>query len=271
MCLQRPHNEFMRNGVQEFRPFGLVRAEAGKGGGSSDKVSKDSFRYFARYELSNPACRTPIGAGLHYLLQPEAPVTTKDRTMTTETELDIVEEINVRGTLGQVRVGAVIDTGALMSILPSSLLDQVGAEWTGETQEVAGWNGETSWIPTAIVEIRFPKFGWRGTRLTVLAEERSGILMGKDILNLLSLIIDTKAWKLRLKDGEQVEAASPPPGAVVLPSGGTAYNVPKGYERRLRQLAFEAMKPMDPADIPPADPDAPLPTTPRVFKVKPKS
>jgi predicted aspartyl protease len=186
--------------------------------------------------------------------------------------LEVIEEINVCGTRGQERVRAVIDTGAERSLLPSALLELVGAEWTDETITVAGWSGETSELRTALVEVRFPSLGWRGARLQVLERDDGGdVLIGMDVLHLLSLVIDTKSRKLAVKDGAPLEAPRPPPGAVTLPSGGVAYNVSAGYERRLRQLVFNAMKPVDPADIPPSDPDAPLPTTPRGWKVKPRS
>ncbi len=54
-----------------------------------------------------------------------------------------------------------------------------------------------------------------------------------------------------------------PPGAEVIPGSGGhawAFNVPKGYMPRLVQHRLDAMDPIDILDVPPRDPEIPMPT-----------
>jgi transcriptional regulator with XRE-family HTH domain len=62
-----------------------------------------------------------------------------------------------------------------------------------------------------------------------------------------------------------------PPGAVAIPgSGGRAWamNVPSWYLPQLVQRRLEAMEPIDPLDVPPRDPDQPLPTADELVTYK---
>jgi predicted aspartyl protease len=102
----------------------------------------------------------------------------------------------------QENVDALIDTGASVTLLPKNIADKIGVKYTGETQSLGGaFEGLGDVADVAVVNIRFPFLNNLNylARVAVSAKAKD-ILIGLDILNPLSIIVDTKTHELRIKN-----------------------------------------------------------------------
>ena len=81
-----------------------------------------------------------------------------------------------------------MDTGADVTLLPESTVEQLGIQpMAGQLYELIGFDGSTTSAPVVILDLLFLGRAFRGRYL--LIEEDRGI-MGRDILNHLSLLLD---------------------------------------------------------------------------------
>jgi len=81
-----------------------------------------------------------------------------------------------------------LDTGADVTLLPGSAVEQLGVSpLAGSRYELVGFDGSKSFAPAVILEMVFLKHVFRGRYL--LIEGDHGIL-GRDILNHLSLLFE---------------------------------------------------------------------------------
>lgn len=122
-------------------------------------------------------------------------------------------------TLRNARSGAMIsdvplllDTGADVTLLPRSTVEQLGVPpVAGERYELMGFDGTKSFAPVVMLDMLFLRRAFRGRYL--LTEEGRGIL-GRDVLNHVVLLLDgpNRQWS------EQVE--SPVFGTGSTPAGG---------------------------------------------------
>jgi Aspartyl protease len=85
-------------------------------------------------------------------------------------------------------VPLLLDTGADVTLLPRSAIEQLGVLIIADQQyELAGFDGSKSFAPVVYLEMIFLKRTFRGRFL--LIDEVQGIL-GRDILNHLALVLD---------------------------------------------------------------------------------
>ncbi len=91
-------------------------------------------------------------------------------------------------------VSALVDTGADVTLLPRSAASEIGvAAEPGASYELAGFDGKISHAESAELDLLFLGKAIRGRYL--LYDEDYGIL-GRDVLNLVSLLMDgpRQAW-----------------------------------------------------------------------------
>ena len=81
-----------------------------------------------------------------------------------------------------------LDTGADITLLPRTAVEQLGVPLlAGQRYELMGFDGSKSFAPVVILDLLFLKRAFRGRYLVI--EEEHGI-MGRDILNHVSLLLD---------------------------------------------------------------------------------
>ena len=81
-----------------------------------------------------------------------------------------------------------MDTGADITLLPRTVVEQLGAPLlAGQRYELMSFDGSTSFAPVVVLDLLFLKRAFRGRYL--LIEEERGI-MGRDILNHVRLLLD---------------------------------------------------------------------------------
>ncbi len=85
-------------------------------------------------------------------------------------------------------VPLLLDTGADVTLLPVLAVERLGAQQLPDQRyELMGFDGNTSTAPVVILDVLFLRRAFRGRYL--LIEEERGV-MGRDILNHLSLLLD---------------------------------------------------------------------------------
>jgi hypothetical protein len=81
-----------------------------------------------------------------------------------------------------------VDTGSDITLLPRTAVEQLGVSvLAGQQYELMGFDGSKSLAPVVILDLLFLQRGFRGQYLLIEAER--GIL-GRDILNHVSLLLD---------------------------------------------------------------------------------
>lgn len=81
-----------------------------------------------------------------------------------------------------------VDTGADITLLPRSAVEQLGVPLlAGQQYELIGFDGSKSFAPAVLLDLLFLRRAFRGRYL--LIEEERGI-MGRDILNHVLLLLD---------------------------------------------------------------------------------
>jgi predicted aspartyl protease len=81
-----------------------------------------------------------------------------------------------------------LDTGADITLLPRTAVESLGVPLlAGQQYELMGFDGSKSFAPVVMLDVLFLQRAFRG-RYLLIAEERG--IMGRDILNHLSLLLD---------------------------------------------------------------------------------
>jgi hypothetical protein len=81
-----------------------------------------------------------------------------------------------------------LDTGADITLLPRAAVERLGiAPLANQRYELMGFDGSRSFAPVAVLDMVFLNRAFRGQYL--LIEKELGI-MGRDVLNLVTLLLD---------------------------------------------------------------------------------
>ena len=89
------------------------------------------------------------------------------------------------GTVSEIRL--LMDTGADITLLPRSAVEQLGISPVEQRYELMGFDGSKSFASAVVLDLVFLKRRFRGQYL--LTDEENGIV-GRDILNHVALILD---------------------------------------------------------------------------------
>jgi hypothetical protein len=85
-------------------------------------------------------------------------------------------------------VALLVDSGADVTLLPRQAVEELGISLaTGRAYEIAGFDGNTSFVPAVNLEALFPKRLFKGQYLVI--DEERGVL-GRDVLNHIALMLD---------------------------------------------------------------------------------
>ncbi len=89
--------------------------------------------------------------------------------------------------MSPLRYRAKVDSGAAMTVIPSSLIDQWKLKPFGVVV-VRGYNGQASIRPTYLIDLEIgnKKF----TQLEVTLSLRANVLLGRDVLNHLRIVLN---------------------------------------------------------------------------------
>ena len=81
-----------------------------------------------------------------------------------------------------------VDTGADVTLLPQIAVESLGVPLlAGQQYELMGFDGSKSFAPVVMLDVLFLRRAFRGRYLLIEAERG---VMGRDILNHLSLLLD---------------------------------------------------------------------------------
>ena len=81
-----------------------------------------------------------------------------------------------------------LDTGADITLLPRTAVESLGIPLlAGQQYELMGFDGSKSFAPVVMLDVLFLQRAFRGRYLLIEAERG---IMGRDILNHLSLLLD---------------------------------------------------------------------------------
>lgn len=177
---------------------------------------------------------------------------------------DILTVLGVDVAGGELRLAAVVDTGAQMTVLPREAVDAATIHQRMAPVDVGGALGVASTREVVLVTLRLLQHGGRAHELPVIVGEvGEQPLVGMDLLEREGLVIDTESGTLKAKVGTE---PTMPVGAESIPGGGYVLNAPKGYSRTVARLRFDAMRPRSAKDDA-SEGVARIPTRPSGYKV----
>jgi len=115
--------------------------------------------------------------------------------------MQITEMVTIKGAREEIKLEALIDTGAEISFIPERLAQQVGAWSTPLSRNIRGVHNQSKVLPLVGVGISFPALnkvidGF----LVAMSQNDSQIIIGMDILNPTGITIDTETCKLSIKN-----------------------------------------------------------------------
>ena len=97
---------------------------------------------------------------------------------------------------------AIIDTGADMTVAPADILRDLHAQAVQETNLVSQW-GDRHPVVLYLVDVEVD--GHRFPGVLVAGDEDAGeIILGRNLLNMLPLLLDGPRQQTRLLDGAQI-------------------------------------------------------------------
>lgn len=111
----------------------------------------------------------------------------------------IYHSIQLQASRAQAPYNALIDTGAEISMIPSSAASVVGAWRTDYTQSVTGVHQDTKTFPMVVAYLSFPDLNVGGRFPFVMSGLSQEVVIGIDILKPLGISIDTATNRLSVK------------------------------------------------------------------------
>jgi len=100
----------------------------------------------------------------------------------------------------KIRVRALIDTGADISIIPSSIAYRIGAWHTNQQTTIVGVHGKAKMLPLVSAYLYFPFLNNKGGKFIFAMNNREEPIVGMDILRPIGITINTKTHQLSIKN-----------------------------------------------------------------------
>jgi hypothetical protein len=101
-------------------------------------------------------------------------------------------------------VPAQVDTGADVTAVPLSTLQQLQADQSGDLV-ISSYDGSFAHVPVFAIRLELPTGQWG--RLNALGIDSEHVLLGRDVLNLLRLLLDGPALTLEVLPAADSRAA----------------------------------------------------------------
>lgn len=112
----------------------------------------------------------------------------------------IYHRVELQAAHARVVSNALIDTGAELSMIPSSAASMVGAWLTNHSQSVVGVHQDTRTFPLVLVDVSFGDLRVGGRFAFVMSDIVNEVIIGMDVLKRLGLSIDVAADELSVKN-----------------------------------------------------------------------
>lgn len=113
----------------------------------------------------------------------------------------IYVEVCLQGETNYTSYGALVDTGAELSLIPSSIARSIGAWSTSQQTNVIGVHGQGRILPIVVANIYFPSLNNAGGEVAfAMSDVEQEPIIGMDILKPLGIIVDTKTSKLSINN-----------------------------------------------------------------------
>jgi predicted aspartyl protease len=113
----------------------------------------------------------------------------------------IYHEVTLKGTNYELPCKAVIDTGSEISLIPTSIANQIGVFETLDVTKVIGVHNDSKECKIVIANILFPSLENAGGNFRfALTPYSTDLIIGMDILTPLGISIDTRKKFLQKKN-----------------------------------------------------------------------
>lgn len=113
----------------------------------------------------------------------------------------IYVEVQLQGETNSTSHSALVDTGAELSLIPSSIARNIGAWNTSQQTNVVGVHGQGRILPIVVANLYFPSLNNAGGEVAfAMSDVEQELIVGMDILRPLGIIVDTKTSKLSIKN-----------------------------------------------------------------------
>lgn len=113
----------------------------------------------------------------------------------------IYVEVQLQGETNSTSHSALVDTGAELSLIPSSIARNIGAWNTSQQTNVVGVHGQGRILPIVVTNLYFPSLNNAGGEVAfAMSDVEQELIVGMDILRPLGIIVDTKTSKLSIKN-----------------------------------------------------------------------
>ena len=113
----------------------------------------------------------------------------------------IYAEVQLQGETTFISQNALVDTGAEISLIPSSIARNVGAWNTNQQTNVVGVHGQGRILPIVVANLYFPSLNNVGGEVAfTMSDVEQEVIVGMDILEPLGIIVDTKTGQLSIKN-----------------------------------------------------------------------
>lgn len=113
----------------------------------------------------------------------------------------IYVEVQLQGETNSNRHSALVDTGAELSLIPSSIARNIGAWYTTCQTNVVGVHGQSRILPIVVANLYFPSLNSAGGEFPfAISDVEQELIIGMDILRPLGITVDTKTGKLSIEN-----------------------------------------------------------------------
>ena len=113
----------------------------------------------------------------------------------------IYVEVQLQGETNSTSHSALVDTGAELSLIPSSIARNIGAWNTSQQTNVVGVHGQGRILPIVVANLYFPSLNNAGGEVAfAMSDVEQELIVGMDILRPLGIIVDTKTSELSIKN-----------------------------------------------------------------------
>ena len=115
--------------------------------------------------------------------------------------MEIYVEVHLQGGTNYASHSALVDTGAELSLIPSSIARNIGAWNTSQQTNVVGVHGQGRILPIVVTNLYFPSLNNAGGEVAfAMSDVEQELIVGMDILRPLGIIVDTKTSELSIKN-----------------------------------------------------------------------